>query len=151
MVETAPLPPAFRRPWSPRPPQPAAMDSSAAHRDNNTRAAFIHVMADAAVSILAILGLAAGKFFGWVFMDPVMGIIGALVIATWSYGLIRDTGAILLDMNPDRRLAHDLRKTIESENPKGTGSATNVLVSSSRRRSSASLRISLIGYPHCRL
>ena len=79
------------------------------------RAAFVHVMADAAVSVLAILGLSAGKFLGWVFMDPVMGIIGALVIANWSYGLIRDTGAILLDMNPDRRLAEDLRKTIESE------------------------------------
>jgi len=88
---------------------------AAAHRDNNMRAAFVHVMADAAVSVLAILGLSAGKFLGWVFMDPVMGIIGALVIANWSYGLIRDTGAILLDMNPDRRLAEELRRTIESE------------------------------------
>ena len=93
----------------------AGRSSTAAHRDNNMRAAFVHVMADAAVSVLAILGLAAGKFFGWVFMDPVMGIIGALVIANWSYGLIRDTGAILLDMTPDRRLKEDLRKTIESE------------------------------------
>ena len=93
----------------------AAASGAAAHRDNNMRAAFVHVMADAAVSVLAILGLSAGKFLGWVFMDPVMGVIGALVIANWSYGLIRDTGAILLDMNPDRRLAEDLRKTIESE------------------------------------
>ena len=93
----------------------AAASGAAAHRDNNMRAAFVHVMADAAVSVLAILGLSAGKFLGWVIMDPVMGIIGALVIANWSYGLIRDTGAILLDMNPDRRLAEDLRKTIESE------------------------------------
>jgi len=93
----------------------AGGSSTAAHRDNNMRAAFVHVMADAAVSVLAILGLAAGKFFGWVFMDPVMGIIGALVIANWSYGLIRDTGAILLDMTPDRRLKEDLRKIIESE------------------------------------
>jgi cation diffusion facilitator family transporter len=92
-----------------------AASGAAAHRDNNMRAAFVHVMADAAVSVLAILGLSAGKFLGWVFMDPVMGVIGALVIANWSYGLIRDTGAILLDMNPDRRLAEDLRKTIESE------------------------------------
>lgn len=89
--------------------------SAAAHRDNNMRAAFVHIMADAAVSVLAILGLSAGKFLGWVFMDPLMGIIGALVIANWSYGLIRDTGAILLDMTPDRRLAEDLRKTIEFE------------------------------------
>jgi hypothetical protein len=115
VVETAPLPPGFPPPVEPPAAATPAMDSSAAHRDNNMRAAFIHVMADAAVSVLAILGLAAGKFFGWVFTDPVMGIIGALVIANWSYGLIRDTGAILLDMNPDRRLADDLRKTIESE------------------------------------
>jgi cation diffusion facilitator family transporter len=92
-----------------------AGSGGAAHRDNNMRAAFVHVMADAAVSVLAILGLSAGKFLGWAFMDPAMGIIGALVIANWSYGLIRDTGAILLDMNPDRRLTEDLRKTIESE------------------------------------
>jgi len=93
----------------------AGGSSTAAHRDHNMRAAFVHVMADAAVSVLAILGLAAGKLFGWVFMDPVMGIVGALVIASWSYGLIRDAGAILLDMTPDRRLKEDLRKTIESE------------------------------------
>jgi cation diffusion facilitator family transporter len=93
----------------------AAGSPVAARRDNNIRAAFVHVMADAAVSILAVLGLTAGKFLGWVFMDPVMGIIGALVIANWAYGLVRDTGAILLDMSPDRRLAEEMRKTIESE------------------------------------
>jgi cation diffusion facilitator family transporter len=86
-----------------------------AERDNNLRAAFVHVIADAAVSVLAVLGLSAGKFLGWTFMDPVMGIIGAGVIAKWSHGLIRDTGAILLDMNPDRRLADDLRRTIETD------------------------------------
>jgi cation diffusion facilitator family transporter len=85
----------------------------AAHRDNNMRAAFVHVMADAAVSVLAIIGLSAGKFLGWVFMDPVMGIIGALVIANWSYGLVRDTGAILLDMTPDRGMTEKLRRAIE--------------------------------------
>ena len=88
---------------------------AAAHRDNNMRAAFVHILADAAVSVLAIVGLSAGKFLGWVFMDPVMGIIGALVIANWSYGLVRDTGAILLDMTPDREMAEKLRQTIEAE------------------------------------
>jgi cation diffusion facilitator family transporter len=87
----------------------------AAHRDNNIRAAFVHVIADAAVSVLAIIGLSAGKFLGWVFMDPVMGIVGALVIANWSYGLVRDTGAILLDMTPDRELKEKLRQAIEVE------------------------------------
>src|ERR1700678_1720870 len=86
-----------------------------AHRDNNMRAAIIHVMADAAVSVLVIVGLLLARAFGWLWMDPLAGIIGACVIATWSYGLIRDTGAILLDRIPDRHLAEDLRTTIESD------------------------------------
>src|SRR5262249_47678310 len=77
----------------------------AAQRDNNMRAAVIHGLADAAVSVLVIVGLSLGRFFGWVWMDPVAGVCGAIVIATWAYSLIRDTGAILLDMNPDRAMA----------------------------------------------
>ena len=65
--------------------------------------------------MLAITGLSAGKFFGWVFMDPVMGIVGALVIANWSFGLIKDTGAVLLDMSPDRRMAENIRRIIETD------------------------------------
>ena len=84
-----------------------------AHRDNNMRAAIVHVAADAAVSILVIIGLILAKTFGWLWMDPLAGIAGACVIASWSYGLIRDTGAILLDMNPDRQLAAKLRDAIE--------------------------------------
>src|SRR5580704_1599154 len=84
-------------------------------RDNNMRAAVIHVMADAAVSVMVILGLSLAFIFGWLWMDPLAGIVGACVIASWSYGLIRDTGAILLDMNPDRDLANNLRQTIESD------------------------------------
>jgi cation diffusion facilitator family transporter len=84
-------------------------------RDNNMRAAIIHVMADAAVSVLVIVGLLLARAFGWLWMDPLAGIIGACVIASWSYGLIRDTGAILLDKIPDSRLANDVRKLIESD------------------------------------
>jgi cation diffusion facilitator family transporter len=84
-------------------------------RDNNMRAAIIHVSADAAVSVLVIAGLLFARAFGWLWMDPLAGIIGACVIASWSYGLIRDTGAILLDRIPDRQLAEDLRTTIESD------------------------------------
>jgi cation diffusion facilitator family transporter len=84
-------------------------------RDNNMRAAIIHVMADAAVSVLVIVGLLLARAFGWLWMDPLAGIIGGCVIASWSYGLIRDTGAILLDKVPDRRLASALRQTIESD------------------------------------
>jgi cation diffusion facilitator family transporter len=87
----------------------------AAHRDNNMRAAIIHVMADAAVSVLVIAGLLLGRLFGWVWMDPLAGIVGALVIASWSYGLVGDTGAILLDMCPDREVEQAIRRTIETE------------------------------------
>jgi cation diffusion facilitator family transporter len=86
-----------------------------AERDNNMRAAVIHVMADAAVSVLVIVGLLLARTFGWLWMDPLAGIVGASVIGSWSYGLIRDTGAILLDMNPDRSMANNLRQAIESE------------------------------------
>ena len=87
----------------------------AAHRDNNMRAAIVHVMADAAVSVLVIVGLLLARTFGWLWMDPLAGIIGACVIASWSFGLVRDTGAILLDMNPDRRMADNVRQAIESD------------------------------------
>lgn len=84
-----------------------------AHRDNNMRAAIIHVLADAIVSVLVIAGLLLARSFGWLFMDPLAALVGATVIASWSYGLIRDTGAILLDMNPDRGMAEKVRATIE--------------------------------------
>jgi cation diffusion facilitator family transporter len=86
-----------------------------AHRDNNMRAAIIHVLADAVVSVLVIAGLLLARSFGWLFMDPLAALVGAAVIASWSYGLIRDTGAILLDMNPDRGMAEKVRATIERD------------------------------------
>jgi cation diffusion facilitator family transporter len=86
----------------------------AAHRDNNMRAAIVHVMADAAVSVLVIAGLVLARAFGWLWMDPLAGVVGACVIASWSYGLIRDTGAILLDMCPDNALEQEIRRTVET-------------------------------------
>lgn len=83
-------------------------------RDHNIRSAYIHVIADAAVSVLAIVGLVLARAFGWMWMDPLAGIVGALVIANWSYGLMRDTGRILLDVSPDTRLADNVRRSIES-------------------------------------
>jgi cation diffusion facilitator family transporter len=85
------------------------------HRDNNMRAAVIHVLADAAVSVLVIVGLLLARAFGWLWMDPLAGFIGALVIANWSVGLLRDTGGILLDRTPDPRMAEKVRTAIESE------------------------------------
>jgi cation diffusion facilitator family transporter len=79
------------------------------------RAAVIHVMADAAVSVLVIVGLLLARAFGWLWMDALAGLIGALVIANWSIGLLRDTGAILLDRTPDPRMMEKVRNLIESE------------------------------------
>ena len=77
------------------------------------RAALLHVVADAAVSVLAIAGLSLAWVFGWSWMDPLAGLVGALVIASWSWQLIRDTGRVLLDMNPDAALCERLRAEIE--------------------------------------
>lgn len=87
----------------------------AAHRDNNLRAAVVHVLADAAVSVMVIVGLLLARAFGWLWMDALAGIFGACVISSWSYGLVRDTGAILLDMNPDQTMPGRLRAALEHD------------------------------------
>jgi cation diffusion facilitator family transporter len=94
--------------------------NGAHHRDNNMRAAVVHVVADAAVSVLVIIGLLLARTFGWLWMDPLAGFIGAFVIASWSVGLIRDTGAILLDRVPDTGMAEKVRSVIESEGDRVT-------------------------------
>jgi len=73
------------------------------------------VLADAAVSVLVIIGLLFGRFLGWSWMDPVVGLCGAFVILTWSYSLVRDTGSILLDMTPDRGMAQRMRAMLEAD------------------------------------
>jgi cation diffusion facilitator family transporter len=83
------------------------------HHDLNLRAAYVHVLADAAVSILAITGLVAGRQLGWVWMDPLMGIVGACVIANWSWGLVRAAGAVLLDLDADAALKMEISKRLE--------------------------------------
>jgi cation diffusion facilitator family transporter len=83
-------------------------------RDHNFRAAYLHVFADAAVSVLAIVGLVLAKTFRWIWMDPLAGMVGALVIANWSFGLLRDTGAILVDISPDAALENRVRAVVES-------------------------------------
>jgi Co/Zn/Cd efflux system component len=92
----------------------AEHEHGAHDRDNNMRAAIVHVVADAAVSVLVITGLVLARFFGWLWMDPLAGVVGACVIASWSYGLIRDTGAILLDMNPDRALTEQIAQVVRA-------------------------------------
>lgn len=83
------------------------------HQDTNLRAAYVHVLADAMTSVLAIVALLAGRFYGWVWLDPVMALVGVCVILSWAFGLVRTAGAVLLDMVPDRRLAGTIRKRLE--------------------------------------
>ena len=85
------------------------------HRDLNLRAAYVHVVSDAAVSILAIAGLVAGRQLGWNFMDPVMGLLGCAVIARWSWMLMGDVGAVLLDMRPRGRLAERIEARLKAD------------------------------------
>jgi cation diffusion facilitator family transporter len=82
--------------------------------DNNLRAAYIHVATDAAVSMLALCGLAAASWLGWVWLDPLMGIVGMLVIAKWSWNLVRASGAVLLDMRPKNGLAAEIARRLET-------------------------------------
>ncbi|MDH3390799.1 MAG: CDF family Co(II)/Ni(II) efflux transporter DmeF, partial [Desulfobulbaceae bacterium] len=85
------------------------------HHDHNLRAAYLHVLADALTSFLAIFALLTGKHFGWVWMDPGMGLVGALVITRWSYGLLRDTSRILLDREVNSELSAKIRSIIEAD------------------------------------
>lgn len=85
-------------------------------QDNNLRAAYLHVLADALTSVLAIVALLLGKAYGWIWADPVMGVVGAVVISRWSWGLMRDAGGVLLDRVPQgEKLEAKVREVIESE------------------------------------
>ena len=85
------------------------------HQDHNLRAAYLHVMADALTSLLAIIALFTGKMFGWIWMDPIMGIVGALLITRWSYRLLIDTGKILLDRDINQEAVAEIQAKIESD------------------------------------
>jgi cation diffusion facilitator family transporter len=91
----------------------ARSDDRGHKHDLNMRAAYVHVMADAAVSVLAIIGLLAGRELGWRWMDAVMGIVGAGVIANWSWGLLRAAGSILLDASSSDSLATTIKQHLE--------------------------------------
>lgn len=91
-------------------------DGSAHSHDLNLRAAYLHVLADAFTSVLAITALTGGKFFGWAWLDPVVGIVGSGVVFSWAYTLLRDTGGILLDCTPaSSDLPDQIRRAVESD------------------------------------
>lgn len=89
------------------------------HSDHNRRAAFFHVLADALTSLLAIVALLAGKYAGWNWMDPAMGILGAILVTRWSWQLLRDTSGILLDRQ-ETRLEHDIKQAVEIDDERVT-------------------------------
>ncbi|MDP2875030.1 MAG: CDF family Co(II)/Ni(II) efflux transporter DmeF [Holophaga sp.] len=85
------------------------------HHDLNLRSAYLHVIADAATSVLAIAALAGGMIFGWSWLDPVMGFAGAILVATWARGLLRDTSRILLDAEMDHPVVEEIREAIATQ------------------------------------
>lgn len=87
-----------------------------AHHDHNYRAAYLHVIADTLTSVFALVALLAGRFLGWGFLDPVMGIVGGVLISRWAYLLIKATGLILLDGGVDESTRNKARELIEADN-----------------------------------
>jgi cation diffusion facilitator family transporter len=85
------------------------------HHDHNLRGAYLHVLADALTSVLAIVALVAGKALGWTWMDPATGLVGSLVIARWSWGLLRDTSRVLLDAEVSDRRSREIQRAIEAD------------------------------------
>jgi cation diffusion facilitator family transporter len=89
-------------------------DHGAKH-DLNLRAAYLHVLADAFTSLLAIIALSFGRFFGWGWLDPVIGIVGSLVVAQWAIGLMRSTSKVLLDCEMDAGVVAEIHEAIEAD------------------------------------
>ncbi|MBK6765018.1 MAG: CDF family Co(II)/Ni(II) efflux transporter DmeF [bacterium] len=84
------------------------------HEDHNLRAAYLHVLADALTSVTAISALLAAKYFGWIWMDPVMGIVGAILVSSWAIGLLFDSGKVLLDRQAPQAVIESIREAVET-------------------------------------
>ncbi|TAJ77616.1 MAG: cation transporter [Gallionellaceae bacterium] len=89
------------------------------HHDLNLKSAYVHVIADAATSVLAIVALAGGLFYGWSWLDPVMGMVGAILVGVWAKGLLIDTGKVLLDREMDHPVVDEIREAIEPRDNSG--------------------------------
>jgi cation diffusion facilitator family transporter len=85
------------------------------HHDVNLRAAYLHVIADAATSVLAIVALVGGKLYGAAWLDPVMGIVGSILVARWAFGLLRESGKILLDAEMDQPVVEEIRDVVRGQ------------------------------------
>ncbi|WP_371182173.1 CDF family Co(II)/Ni(II) efflux transporter DmeF [Xanthomonas sacchari] len=94
---------------------PAHSHDRHAHADHNLRSAYMHVLADALTSVMAIVALLLAKYLGWTWTDALMGIVGAIVIARWSLALLRDTGAVLLDASAPAALQAQIRDRLEQD------------------------------------
>jgi cation diffusion facilitator family transporter len=98
------------------------------HHDLNLKSAYIHVIADAATSVLAIVALAGGWLYGWSWLDPVMGLLGAVLVAVWSKDLIVQTGKVLLDREMDHPVVDEIREVVEADQSKGMTRITDLHV-----------------------
>jgi cation diffusion facilitator family transporter len=98
------------------------------HHDLNLRSAYIHVIADAATSVLAIIALAGGLIYGWSWLDPVMGIVGAVLVAVWAKNLLAQTGKVLLDREMDHPVIAEIREAVETGHDAGDTRLTDLHV-----------------------
>lgn len=103
-------------------------DDHAHHHDLNLKSAYVHVIADAATSVLAIIALAGGWIYGWSWLDPVMGIVGAVLVAVWAKNLIIETGKVLLDREMDHPIVDEIREVVESGSKTGDTQLTDIHV-----------------------
>ena len=87
------------------------------HHDLNLRSAYLHVVADAVTSVLAIVALLSGKYFGATWMDPVMGLVGTVLVARWAWGLLHDSGRVLLDAEMDAPVVEEVREVVHQLDP----------------------------------
>jgi cation diffusion facilitator family transporter len=99
-----------------------------AHEDLNLRSAYMHVVADAATSVLAIVALAGGWLWGWDWLDPLMGIVGGVLVAVWAKGLLRDTSRVLLDREMDHPVVAEIRDVVEGLGAAGSTQLTDLHV-----------------------
>lgn len=119
-----------------------------AHEDLNLRAAYLHVVADATTSLLAIAALMGGWWLGWDWLDPVMGIVGAALVAYWAHGLIRDTSQVLLDREMDHPVVDEIREVVEALGPASTVALTDLHVWRVGREAYACAMVLVTHLPH---